>query len=117
MSSPCLHSALWRPASAPAPLGVEAALDPGSGFRREPTGTPGILQRMAILPVATRLLYEYERQPSALNPALGAAPGLQVHFSDRFPHPELRTPTEDCVLSSDLSGKPGISSGPTQTYV
>lgn len=77
-----------------------AALDPGSRFPREPPGTPGIFQGMGILPVATRLLYEYERQPSALNPALGAAPALQVHFSARFPHPELRTLTEDCLLLS-----------------
>ena len=95
-----------------------AALDPGSRFRREPTEIPGIFQGMGILPVATRPLYDYERQPSALNPALGAAPGLQVHFSARFPHPELRSPTGDCLLlSSDLRVKPGISSGPTQTCV
>ena len=49
-----------------------AALDPGSRLSREPPGTAllpsGIFQGLGVPPAETRLLHEYERQPSALKP-------------------------------------------------
>lgn len=118
-SSPCLHSALWRPASAPATAWCWGGLRPRFPLQVRAAGTPGIFQGMGISSSSNQTFIRIWKAAFSIEPRpLGLAPGLQVHFSSAcFPHPELRNTPQRTAFSSDLRGKPGISSGPTQTYV